>query len=148
MAREVQKVVCYVVHEGHLLVFTHDDVPLTVTGVQVPAGSIRPGESAEDASVRELHEETGRQGHLIKSIGTQRYDVRPTRDEIAVRHYFHLRMDDADLAERWTAGELDPSHGGASVTWTCWWMPLANAHALAAGFGGLVGVMLEEGALP
>lgn len=39
-------------------------------------------------------------------------------------------------------GESDPSHGGASVTWTCWWVPLTNAHVLAAGFGGMLGVML------
>jgi len=57
-------------------------------------------------------------------------------------------MEDVDLTERWTAGEVDPSHGGASVNWTCWWMPLANAHVLAAGFGGLLGVLLEEGTAP
>ncbi|WP_247826827.1 NUDIX domain-containing protein [Arthrobacter antioxidans] len=56
---EVQKAVCYVVHDGHLLVFTHDDTPITDTGVQGPAGSIKPGESPEQAAIRELLEETG-----------------------------------------------------------------------------------------
>ena len=141
---EVQKAVCYVVHDGHLLVFTHDDVPITQTGVQVPAGSIRAGESPEDAAVRELFEETGRHGQLVRGIGTQRYDLQPARDEIAVRHYFHFSMDDADLTERWMAGEPDPSQGGESITWTCWWMPLGDAHVLAAGFGGMLGVMSGE----
>ncbi|WP_104166100.1 NUDIX domain-containing protein [Arthrobacter sp. SX1312] len=57
MTREVQKVVCYVVQEGHLLVLTHDALPMTEAGVQVPAGSIEPGETPEEAAVRELFEE-------------------------------------------------------------------------------------------
>lgn len=109
---------------------------------------LTPRESPEEAAIRELFEETGRRGHLIRGVGTQQYDLRPIRDEIAVQRYFHLSMEDVDLTERWTAGEVDPSHGGASVNWTCWWMPLANAHVLAAGFGGLLGVLLEEGTAP
>jgi 8-oxo-dGTP pyrophosphatase MutT (NUDIX family) len=62
MPREVEKVVCYVVHDNHLLVFTHDNQPMTVTGVQVPAGSIAPWESPVEAAIRELFEETGRHG--------------------------------------------------------------------------------------
>jgi 8-oxo-dGTP pyrophosphatase MutT (NUDIX family) len=145
MPRKVQKAVCYVVHEGHLLVFAHDDVPITETGVQVPAGSVSPGESPEDAALRELLEETDRPGHLIRGLGIQEYDLRPARDEISVRHYFHLSMEHADVTERWMAGETHSSHGGASITWTCWWMPLTKAHVLAAGFGGLLGAMLDEG---
>lgn len=38
------KVVCYIVAAGHLVVFTHRDVPLDTVGVQVPAGTITPGE--------------------------------------------------------------------------------------------------------
>lgn len=144
MAREIQKVVCYVVHDEHLLVFTHDDVPITKTGVQVTAGSIEPRESPEAAATRELFEETGRQGAVVRGIGTQKYDLRPTRDEIAERHYFHLRMENVDLAERWTAGEMNPSQGGTNATWTCWWMPITEAHVLAAGFGGMLGVLLED----
>ena len=142
MPRDAAKVACYVVHEGHLLVFTHDEMPMTVTGVQIPAGSVEPGESPEDAAVRELFEETGRHGQVVRCLGIQRYDLRPTRDEVAVRHYFQMRMTAADVAERWTAGESNPSHGGAGTSWTCWWIPLTDAHVLAAGFGALLGSML------
>jgi len=41
--RLVRKVVGYVVRNGKLLVFTHDDVPIEVAGVQVPAGTVEPG---------------------------------------------------------------------------------------------------------
>ncbi|WP_442864263.1 NUDIX domain-containing protein [Arthrobacter sp. ATA002] len=72
----------------------------------------RTGESPEEAALRELLEETGRQGCLVRSVGIQRYDLRPARNEIAVRHYFQLSMPDADLTERWSAGEPDSSLGG------------------------------------
>ena len=144
MPREVAKVACYVVHDNHLLVFTHDHQPMAVTGVQVPAGSIKPGESPEEAAARELFEETGRPGQVIRRVGVQEYDLRPGRDEIAVRHYFEMRLTDADVSERWVAGESDPSHGGSAAVWTCWWIPLTDAHVLAAGFGCLLGSMVAQ----
>lgn len=88
MPTETEKVVCYVVRDGRLLVFTHDDLPLQVTGVQVPAGTVKPGEGLENAAVRELFEETGLRAHRIHYVGTHPYDLRPARNEIAVRHYF------------------------------------------------------------
>lgn len=144
MPREVAKVACYVVHDNHLLVFTHDHHPMAVTGVQVPAGSIKPGESPEVAAVRELFEETGRPGQVIRRVGVREYDLRPGRDEIAVRHYFEMRLANADVSERWAAGESDPSNGGSAAVWTCWWIPLTDAHVLAAGFGCLLGSMVAQ----
>ncbi len=144
MSKEIAKVACYVVHDGHLLVFTHDEMPMAVTGVQIPAGSVQPGESLKDAAVREFFEETGRHGQVVRGVGSQRYDLRPVRDEVAVRHYFQMEMAAADVTERWAAGEPDPSLGGAGTSWTCWWIPLRDAHVLAAGFGALLGAMLAE----
>jgi 8-oxo-dGTP pyrophosphatase MutT (NUDIX family) len=144
VTREVEKVACYVVHDDHLLVFTHEDIALAVTGVQVPAGSIHFGESPEQAATRELFEETGRRGAVVQNIGIQRYDLRPYRDEIAVRHYFRMQLSSVDLAERWIAGEHDPSSGENPSRWTCWWLPLVDAHVLAAGFGALIGSMLAQ----
>ncbi|MFZ7089344.1 NUDIX domain-containing protein [Curtobacterium sp. RRHDQ10] len=139
MPLEVDKVVCYVVHDGHLLVFTHDEIPLTRTGVQVPAGTVELGETPADAAERELVEETGRPGRVVRSLGVERYDLRPTRDEIAVRSFFVLSMEQADVSERWRAGEQSPSAGGEVVSWTCWWMPLEDSHVLAAGLGARIG---------
>lgn len=140
MPLHVQKVVCYVIHDGHLLVFTHDTIPLATTGVQVPAGTIEPGETPERAAERELFEETGRIGRVVQSLGEARYDVRPTRDEIAVRHFVLMSIQHADVTERWRAGERFRSDGGGELSWTCWWMPLQDAHVLAAGLGAKVGV--------
>lgn len=139
MPAEVEKVVCYVIHDRHLLVFTHDSVPLTKTGVQVPAGTIEDGETAEQAAERELFEETGRRGRVVQSLGAERYDLRPARDEIAARTFFLMAVLEADHTERWPAGERCGSDGGEEVDWTCWWLPLEDAHVLAAGLGAKLG---------
>lgn len=39
------KVLVYVVRDGRLLVFRHTDYTYEEVGIQVPAGSIRPGET-------------------------------------------------------------------------------------------------------
>jgi 8-oxo-dGTP pyrophosphatase MutT (NUDIX family) len=142
MPLEVDKVVCYVIQDGHLLVFTHDTIPLTKTGVQVPAGSIESGETPERAAERELFEESGRSGRVLRSLGEERYDLRPSRDEIAVRRFFLMSVQQGDLSERWRAGERCRSDGGESVPWTCWWLPLQDAHVLAAGLGARLGLAM------
>src|SRR5699024_11908321 len=77
----VEKVAGYVVAHGRLLVLTHDDVPLHMTGVQVPAGSIGPGESPDHAVRREVREETGVETRIVAHLGAAMYDVAPTRPE-------------------------------------------------------------------
>ena len=144
MPLEVDKVVCYVIHDGHLLLFTHDTIPLIKTGVQVPAGSIESGETPERAAERELFEETGGSGRVVRSLGEERYDVRPARDEIAVRRFFLISVEQPDLTERWRAGERSRSDGGEGVSWTCWWMPLHDAHVLAAGLGVRLGMAAAD----
>lgn len=133
--RKVQKAVAYVVRAGRLLVFTHDDLPIEITGVQVPAGTVEPGETPEGAVLREVREETGLAARLIGSLGTERYNVWPYRQEIHERHFFHLELIETETPERWSAGEGHSSVGDALRTWTCWWLPLENAHVLCAGFG-------------
>lgn len=141
MTRIVDKAVCYVRGGEHLLVFTHDGVPMTVTGVQVPAGTIHDAEEPADAAVRELHEETGLVGTVIRDLGTEDYDLAPARDEIARRHFFELRVENPDITARWQAGEHESSDGTGEHTWTCWWMPLSDAHVLAAGLSAKLGAL-------
>ncbi len=144
MKTQVQKVVCYIVHDDHLLVFTHDDVPLQVTGVQVPAGSIEAGEEPEQAAVREVFEETGLTASVVRFLGAASYDITPARFEIATRHFFQLSVEWADVTARWQSGESDPSEGDDVHRWTCWWLPLTNAHVLAAGQGALIGRLFDS----
>nr|WP_274638045.1 NUDIX domain-containing protein [Microbacterium bovistercoris] len=143
--RVVRKVVGYVVYEGRLLVFTHDDVSLDVTGVQVPAGTIEPDESPEAAVVREVFEETGCAVRVVSALGIERYDVWPSKSEVHERHFFQLALVDLDdPPERWGAGEEAPSDGGVAQQWTCYWVPLDQGHVLCAGFGARLGEIVPE----
>lgn len=139
MPATTRKAVCYVVQDGHLLVFTHLSHPMHVTGVQVPAGTIKADESPALAALRELREETRLEGSIVRALGTAYYDLGPARNETAARHFFEMEVPHQDLARRWIAGEPDPTHGGAPETWECWWLPLEQAHVLAAGLGAGLG---------
>jgi 8-oxo-dGTP pyrophosphatase MutT (NUDIX family) len=69
------KVLCYIVRDDQLLVFRHADYDPEHVGIQVPAGSMRHGESPEDAALREAREETGlRQFSIARKLGEAIYD--------------------------------------------------------------------------
>ena len=104
----------------------------------MPAGTIEAGEEPADAAVRETLEETGLAARVIRELGSATYDLSPTRDEIARRTFFQLELNEK-APERWTAGEMSPSTAGSVESWECWWMPLTQAHVLAAGLGALIG---------
>lgn len=126
-------------HDEKLLVFTHDEVPLEVAGIQVPAGTIDEGETPEAAVVREVLEETGLHTRVVQDLGSEDFDVWPSKAEIHERYFFHLAPVDGHVPERWKAGEPHPSGGGSVTSWTCWWLPITHAHVLCAGFSARIG---------
>lgn len=139
-----QKVVCYIVRSGHVVTFTHDNHPLDEVGVQVPAGTIKTGETPEAAALREAVEETGLRGlRVVRKLGEGDYDISPYRHEIMRRHFFELTTDDCPRAP-WWAGEPDPEGGGSGPAWTCRWTPLDKAHVLACGLGAMLGALVDE----
>ena len=136
-----QKAVCYIVQNGRLLVFCHLGQPWDASGLQVPAGSIRPGESPESAALREAAEETGLAAlHVVRKLGEVRYDMAPYRPEIQHRHVFELGLH-GDTPERWVSRETDPDAGSERPVLQCYWIPLAQGHVLSAGQGALLGLL-------
>ncbi|MFX0573086.1 GNAT family N-acetyltransferase [Nocardia nepalensis] len=136
-----EKVLCYIVRDGKLLVFRHTDYSWEEVGVQVPAGSIRAGETPEDAALREAREETGLSDFSIRSkLGEAEYDISPYRLEIQHRHFFELELHE-QAPERWTSQE-DHDGQGEPTKFECFWIPLRSAHILQSGQGALLGRLI------
>ena len=137
------KVVCYVVRAGRLLVFRHLDFSWEEVGVQVPAGTIHAGEAPEAAALREAREETGLGGFaIVRKLGVTDYDIAPYRRELQRRHVFQLSLHEP-TPERWFSRE---AHDGAApaTRFECFWIPLAAGHVLQSGQGALLGRIDER----
>ena len=63
----------YITNERRLHLFTHPETP--EAGIQVPAGTVEPGEDPKDAVVREATEETG-----LADLRLERFLIQDTRD--------------------------------------------------------------------
>ncbi|MCM6774503.1 NUDIX domain-containing protein [Nocardia sp. CDC159] len=136
------KVLCYIVREGRLLVFRHTDYSLEEVGIQVPAGSVRAGETPEDAALREAREETGlSKFSIVRKLGEATYDITPYRWEIQHRHFFEMTVDE-DTLERWLSQE---DHDGEKkpTRFECFWIGLESAHILQSGQGALLGRLFD-----
>lgn len=134
---EKQKVAIYVLKDEKLLVFRHTDFSYEEVGIQIPAGSIKEGESLKAAALRELQEETGYAGiKIVSSLGVHTYNKMPQKPEIHIRHFFQAEPTEP-LPERWLSHE---KHDGLQepTNFECFWIPLAQAHLLEAGFGSLL----------
>jgi 8-oxo-dGTP diphosphatase len=139
-----QKVVAYIVRDEALVVFTHaDEAAADDSGLQVPAGTMRPGETPEQAVLREAYEETGLPGlRIVRYLGAGEYDMRPFADAVHVRHYFHLAVDGDDVPRRWSADELGDGDG-PPIRFDLFWIPLARAHVVGAGQAAFLGRLFD-----
>ena len=133
-----EKVYAYITQGEQVLIFRHVDFP--DAGIQVPGGSVQPGESLREAVLREAFEETGLAG---LEIAAELGDAWPVMDdggrsgELHHRHFFHLRCP-RPLPLTWRHEERDPGDGGPAILFEFFWMPLADAPAaLIAEMGAL-----------
>src|SRR5579859_3604447 len=133
------KVFAYITHGGRLLVFRHPDVP--AAGIQVPAGTLEPGEDPAAGVLREAYEETWLSGlQLDCFLGLQIWDMTAYgRAEIHHRHFYHLRCPGRPPAA-WRHWETTPSDGSpAPIAFDFFWAPVpAGVPRLIAGHDGLV----------
>ncbi len=141
---QTEKVVVYCIENGKLLVFRHTDFSFEEVGIQVPAGSIREGESPANAAIRELREETGKnEFEILRELGTADYNMAPHRNEIQHRRFF-LAKPTASFPDRWDSAEM---HDGNQppTNFECFWIPLERGHILQAGQGALLCSISENG---
>jgi 8-oxo-dGTP pyrophosphatase MutT (NUDIX family) len=132
-----QKVVAYIVRDGQIIVFRHgDDESLDESGIQVPAGTVKPGEAPAEAVMREAFEETELPGlRLVRYLGVAEYDMRPAQDSLHVRHFFELTVD-GDVPEQWTVYEH------SEIRFDLYRIPLRQAHVVSAGQAAMVARLL------
>ena len=110
-----QRCVAYVTDpSGRLLVFDQLGVD---AGTQVPGGGIHEGESADDAVLRELEEESGLDSAVVvRKLGeawnrSEPGNV-PAGLEEQILHAFHLTLHQPSLREEWV---WDEKSGGEIV---------------------------------
>lgn len=133
MTRQVDKVVIYITRGDQLLVFTQPAYP--EAGIQVPAGTVEPGEAYGAAARREATEETG----LTELVGWRYLGMRERdmvvygRDEVQRRYFFHARCDSHDTQESWEWIERSPSspEHGEAIVFALTWVSLAAAELVA-----------------
>jgi ADP-ribose pyrophosphatase YjhB (NUDIX family) len=137
MTKTVEKTLCYVTYGDRLLVFRHLDYPDTEVGLQVPGGTIKVGESPEHAIVREVKEETDLEISNPRLLGVSEYNLFPYRDEVQMRHIFHVEFIGV-IEEKWESQEL--LHDGLKepTRLQCFWIPLVHGHVLQSGQGALL----------
>jgi 8-oxo-dGTP pyrophosphatase MutT (NUDIX family) len=124
----IEKVIIYITRGERLLVFTHPDFP--EAGLQVPAGTIEPGETPADAARREASEETGLDNFAAWTyLGMRERDMRDFgRDERHRRYFFHARCESANapnVHERWRLEERFPTDGAMpAIIFELFWTAL------------------------
>ena len=72
----------------------------------LPKGKLEPGETEEEAAVREVEEETGYTGELGDELGTVSYTDRHGRPKIV--HYWRMNV---------TGGEFQPNREVSELRW-------------------------------
>jgi 8-oxo-dGTP diphosphatase len=124
MRSRIKKVFAYITWQDRLLIFRHVWQP--EAGLQVPAGTLEPGETPAEGVLREALEETGLVDlALVCFVGEQVRDMADFgRAEI---HHFHLRCTIAP-PETWCHAEATPLHheGDAPLIFEFFWAPLPN----------------------
>ena len=71
----------------------------------MPKGHVEPGETADQAALREVAEETGLRARIVQEVGTTRYVFRPPWDRALIEktvHWFLMEVADLQVAlEPW-----------------------------------------------
>ena len=137
------KVFAYITSQDHLLVFSHPDFP--EAGIQVPAGTVEPGETLPAAVLREAYEETGLIGlKLVGYLGSCIYDMSPWGGHASQhRHFFHLELN-GESPSLWqhqeaSGGKRDP------ILFELFWAKLpSGVPELIAGHGQMLSALLAR----
>ncbi|MCA1442062.1 NUDIX domain-containing protein [Ensifer sp. IC4062] len=126
MRPDAQKVLIYATWRDRLLVFDEPDFP--DVELQVPGGTMEPGESPDAAARREFVEETGLvPPRPLVHLATQDYwFVKNDREICHRRHYFHAALA-GEQRQTWLHHEMTPDSGGPPIRFRFVWLGMVEA---------------------
>ncbi len=129
----VDKAIAYITRGDRFVVFEEPETP--GAGIQVPGGTVEPGETMEEAVLREAYEETGlTQLSVVRALGVQHH--RRPSGRIHRRHYFHLVGRSDSEREVWDHYEEHPHSGSAPILYRLSWACLKEPPMLHAELDG------------
>jgi 8-oxo-dGTP pyrophosphatase MutT (NUDIX family) len=128
-----RKVLIYATSSRDLLVFDEPDFPHVP--LQVPGGTVEPGEELAAAAMREFTEETGLAPPApFRFLTTVFYSfTHADKQHTHERSYFHVALDGGP-PETWINIEQTPFDGGPPIRFRLHWIALDSApQALGLG---------------
>lgn len=113
--RVLGKAYAYITRGHDVLILT--DLVGKLAGLrQIPGGTMEPGETPEEAVLRECFEETGLPGLKIGTyVGYLECPCPVHDDEWQLRHYFHVTADPSPTIDAWDHVEETPFDGSAPM---------------------------------
>jgi len=125
MLPDAVKVLIYALRGRDLLVFDQPDFP--ALALQVPGGTVEPGEDILQAAGREFEEETGLISAGLHPIGVQDYRFEHDgRERHHQRHYFRCAVPEV-VPDTWVHFEMTPFDGGAPIRFRFFWLTIPEA---------------------
>jgi 8-oxo-dGTP diphosphatase len=129
----VDKAIAYITRGDRFVVFEEPHSP--EAGIQIPGGTVEPGESLAAAVLREAYEETGLTNlRLVRALGVQLH--RRPSGRVHRRHYFHLVDESEHEQPVWEHYEEHPHSGCAPILYRLRWASLRKPPALHAELDG------------
>ena len=131
------RVILYITHGERLLVMTEPHDP--EAGLQVPGGTLDPGEAPETAALREGFEETGLTDlSLVKYLGERDEDLHPFGGDDEIHGYFYHLRTSGDPPQEWRHLDRYSTPEIGPIPFDLSWVPLNEVPRLAANQGAFL----------